>query len=603
MGPIIRLASQAAFPNGEGKEEGLHLPFPPQFLDELAARNPIEEVVGQYVNLKRSGSNLFGLCPFHGEKTPSFSVAPDKGIFYCFGCHKGGSVINFEMEIEGLSYPDAVRALAQRAGMEVPDDEQYRAVYQRQERLWALNKEAARFFVKELYGPAGREGLAYAQKRGMSKGTLTRFGIGFAPAGWRNLCDAMKAKGYTEEELLAAGVASEKDKNTYDRFRNRLMFPIIDVRGNVIGFGGRVMDDSKPKYLNSPETMIFNKRKNLFALNIAKKTKLGYMILVEGYMDAIALHQYGFDCAVASLGTSLTEEHALLLSRYTQQIVLIYDGDEAGQNATKRAIPMLEKAGLQVKVLQMRDAKDPDEYLKKFGADKFRILLEDSANRVEYQLRAIERKYDLKVDEDRVKFITEAAELVSSLPNAVQREVYGNRVAEAAGVSSEAVRLEIGRISKRHINKEKKKQERISLAPAIAKQPKSKTIRYDDVKSAMAEENVIAQCMKDAGLMEEVSDLDSSVFSSPLLGKVFDQMKAQYRAGKEPSFAALTDLNEDEMAHIAGVLQRNDDVVSEKALTDSVMVIKDRHESKNNGTDEALLARMRELQERKGRRP
>lgn len=320
-------------------------------------------------------------------------------------------------------------------------------------------------------------------------------------------------------------------------------------------------------------------------------------------MDAIALHQYGFDCAVASLGTSLTEEHALLLSRYTQQIVLIYDGDEAGQNATKRAIPMLEKAGLQVKVLQMRDAKDPDEYLKKFGADKFRILLEDSANRVEYQLRAIERKYDLKVDEDRVKFITEAAELVSSLPNAVQREVYGNRVAEAAGVSSEAVRLEIGRISKRHINKEKKKQERISLAPAIAKQPKSKTIRYDDVKSAMAEENVIAQCMKDAGLMEEVSDLDSSVFSSPLLGKVFDQMKAQYRAGKEPSFAALTDLNEDEMAHIAGVLQRNDDVVSEKALTDSVMVIKDRHESKNNGTDEALLARMRELQERKGRRP
>lgn len=603
MGPIIRLASQAAFPNGEGKEEGLHLPFPPQFLDELAARNPIEEVVGQYVNLKRSGSNLMGLCPFHSEKSPSFSVSPDKGLFYCFGCHKGGSVIGFEMEIESLSYGDAVRALAQRAGMDVPEDEENRELYQKQERLWALNKEAARFFVKELYGPFGREGLAYAQKRGMSKGTLTRFGIGFAPNERRNLCDAMRAKGYTEEELLASGLALKKDRGLYDCFRNRLMFPIIDVRGNVIGFGGRVMDDSKPKYLNSPDTLVFNKRKNLFALNIAKKSKLDYLILVEGYMDAIALHQYGFDCAVASLGTSLTDEHARLISRYTKQIVLIYDGDEAGQNATKRAIPMLERAGLQVKVLQMRDAKDPDEYLKKYGADKFRILLEDSANRVEYQLRAIQKKYDLRVDDDRIKFIEEASDLISTLPNAVQREVYGNRVAEAAGISSESMKIETEKSVKRRMNQEKRKQERVDLAPVNARQPKSRAIRYVDIKSAMAEENVIAQCMKDAGLMEEVSDLDSSVFSSPLLGKVFDQMKAQYRAGKEPSFAALTDLNEDEMAHIAGVLQRNDDVVSEKALTDSVMVIKDRHESKNNGTDEALLARMRELQERKGRRP
>lgn len=603
MGHLIRLASQAAFPNGEGKEEGLHLPFPPQFLDELAARNPIEEVVGQYVNLKRSGSNLMGLCPFHSEKSPSFSVSPDKGLFYCFGCHKGGSVIGFEMEIESLSYGDAVRALAQRAGMDVPEDEENRELYQKQERLWALNKEAARFFVKELYGPFGREGLAYAQKRGMSKGTLTRFGIGFAPNERRNLCDAMRVKGYTEEELLASGLALKKDRGLYDCFRNRLMFPIIDVRGNVIGFGGRVMDDSKPKYLNSPDTLVFNKRKNLFALNIAKKSKLDYLILVEGYMDAIALHQYGFDCAVASLGTSLTDEHARLISRYTKQIVLIYDGDEAGQNATKRAIPMLERAGLQVKVLQMRDAKDPDEYLKKYGADKFRILLEDSANRVEYQLRAIQKKYDLRVDDDRIKFIEEASDLISTLPNAVQREVYGNRVAEAAGISSESMKIETEKSVKRRMNQEKRKQERVDLAPVNARQPKSRAIRYVDIKSAMAEENVIAQCMKDAGLMEEVSDLDSSVFSSPLLGKVFDQMKAQYRAGKEPSFAALTDLNEDEMAHIAGVLQRNDDVVSEKVLTDSVMVIKDRHESKNNGTDEALLARMRELQERKGRRP
>ena len=581
------------------------MPFPPAFLDELAARNPIEEVVGQYVNLKRSGSNLFGLCPFHGEKTPSFSVAPDKGIYYCFGCHKGGGVINFEMEIEGLSYPDAVRALAQRVGMEVPDDEEYQSRYRKQERLWALSKEAARFFVSQLHAPAGAAGLRYAESRGMSKGTLTRFGIGFAPDSWDSLCKAMRAKGYTDEELQGAGLVSvsQKNGNLYDRFRNRLMFPIIDVRGNVIGFGGRVMDNSTPKYLNSPETEIFNKRKNLFALNVAKKSKLGYLILVEGYMDAIALHQYGFDCAVASLGTSLTEEHATLLSRYTEQVVLIYDGDEAGQNATKRAIPMLEKAGLQVKVLQMRDAKDPDEFLKKFGADRFRLLLEKSSNRVEYQLRAIQKKYDLSVDEDRVKFIGEAAELVSSLGSAVQREIYGNRVAEAGKISPEAMKIEVNKAYKRRMNREKRKQERIDLAPAVAAQPKSRTIHYDNVKSAKAEEIVLAQCLTDPAMMDETENLKPEEFSSPLLGRVFDQLRQQSRQGLAPGIAGLTDFTGEEMAHIAGILQRNGGPASEQALHDSIQVIRQMHEFKSASTDstnDTLMELYRKLQESKG---
>lgn len=578
------------------------MPFPPAFLDELAARNPIEEVVGQYVNLKRSGSNLFGLCPFHGEKTPSFSVAPDKGIYYCFGCHKGGGVINFEMEIEGLSYPDAVRALAQRVGMEVPDDEEYQSRYRKQERLWALAKEAARFFVTQLYAPTGAEGLRYAQSRGMSKGTLTRFGIGFAPDSWDSLCKAMRAKGYTDEELRDAGLVSvsQKNGNIFDRFRNRLMFPIIDVRGNVIGFGGRVMDNSTPKYLNSPETEIFNKRKNLFALNVAKKTKLGYLILVEGYMDAIALHQYGFDCAVASLGTSLTEEHAVLLSRYTEQVVLIYDGDEAGQNATRRAIPMLEKAGLQVKVLQMRDAKDPDEFLKKFGADRFKLLLEESSNRVEYQLRAIQKKYDLNVDEDRVKFISEAAELVSSLGNAVQREIYGNRVAEAGKISPDAMKIEVNKAFKRRQYREKRKQERIDLAPAVAAQPKSRTIRYDNVRSAMAEEIVLAQCLSDAAMIAETEGLKPEEFSSPLLGRVFEQLQQQSRQGMVPSVAGLTDFTGEEMAHIAGILQRNPGPVSEQAMRDSIQVIRQMHEFKTADTKDTLMELQRKLQESKG---
>ena len=577
--------------------------FPPSFLAELAARNPIEEVVGQYVNLRRSGSNLFGLCPFHGEKTASFSVAPDKGIFYCFGCHKGGSVINFEMEIEGLSYPDAVRALAKRVGMEVPEDEQYQNRYRQQEHLWALSKEAARFFHAQLYAPAGAEGLAYAQKRGISKATLTKFGIGFAPDSWSALCDAMREKGYTEEELKESGLVSVSQKNghIYDRFRNRLMFPIIDIRGNVIGFGGRVMDNATPKYLNSPETIIFNKRKNLFALNLAKKTKLGYMILVEGYMDAVALHQYGFDCAVASLGTSLTEEHATLLSRYTEQVMLIYDGDEAGQNATKRAIPMLEKAGLQVKVLQMRDAKDPDEFLKKFGADRFRLLLEESSNRVEYQLRGIQKKYNLSEDDQRVQFISEAAEFISTLGSAVSREIYGGRVAEAAGITPESMKIEVEKAFRRRVAREKKKQERIDLSPAISLQPKDRNIRYNNVKSAMAEENLIAMVLKEPALLAACSSLTVDSFSSPILGRVFDQLCQSMARGSEPSLASLTDFTSEEMAHIASVLQRHDGPVSEQALQDCIRTITVEHQSQSAAqTNNDLLAYQQQLLARKG---
>lgn len=576
--------------------------FPPSFLDELTARNPIEDVVSQYVELKRSGSNLFGLCPFHGEKTASFSVAPEKGIYYCFGCHKGGGVINFMMEIEGLSYPDAVRSLAKRAGLEVPEDEQYQSRYRRQERLWALNKEAARFFNKTLYEPIGIEGMRYAQGRGMSKSTLIRFGIGFAPDSWDTLCNAMTEKGYTEEELKAAGLVSISQKNgrIYDRFRNRVMFPIIDVRGNVIGFGGRVMDDSTPKYLNSPETEIFNKRKNLFALNIARKTKLGYMILVEGYMDAIALHQYGFDCAVASLGTSLTEEHAALLSRYTQQVILIYDGDAAGQNATQRAIPMLEKVGLQVKVLKMRDAKDPDEFLKKFGADRFRILLEESSNRVEYQLRAIQKKYDLSVDEERVNFVSEAAALISTLPNAVQREIYGNRAAEAAKITGGAMKMEVDKAYRRRITKEKHKQERMDLSPVKNLQPKSRLIHYDNVKSAMAEERVIAMIVKEPALLGEIPDLTPEMFSSDVLGKAFSQFQERFQSGLEVAISGLTDLSTEEISHIAGILQRDDGPISQQALLDCVRTIRMEYQTESVQTDDDLLAARNRIKERKG---
>lgn len=576
------------------------MPFPPSFIDEVVARNPIEDVVGQYVNLKRSGANLFGLCPFHGEKTPSFSVAPDKGIYYCFGCHKGGGVINFQMEIEGLSYGDAVRALAKRAGLEVPEDPQFQSRYKQQERLWALSKEAARYFHSKLYAQEGTEGLSYAQKRGMPKSTLTKFGIGFAPNSWNGLVDAMKAKGYTDQELKDAGLVSEKNGRIYDRFRNRLMFPIIDVRGNVIGFGGRVMDNSTPKYLNSPETIIFNKRKNLFALNLAKKSKLGYLILVEGYMDAVALHQYGFDCAVASLGTSLTQEHAVLLSRYTEQVVLIYDGDEAGQNATRRAIPMLEAAGIQVKVLRMHDAKDPDEYLKKFGADKFKILLEEASNRVEYQMGAIARKYHLNDDEERIQFLREAADLVASLPSPVQREIYGGRAAETAKVTPEAMKLEVDRARKRREKREKKQEEQKMLSPAQNLQPKSRTIRYEDIRSAMAEEVILANVFKQPSLLDQVGSLTAAQFSCPLLGRIFRQQQDRYKQGLEVSASVLDGLESDEMAHLAGILQRNQGPVNEQAFADCVRTVLESDRARNTVTEQDLLALRDKMKEKKG---
>ena len=574
--------------------------FPPSFIDELLARNPIEDVVGQTVNLRRSGSNLFGLCPFHGEKTASFSVAPDKGIYYCFGCHKGGGAINFIMELEGISYPDAVRKLAARSGMEVPEDEQYQSRYKKQERLWALMKEAGRFFNERLYAPEGAACREYITKRGLTKSIVTQFGMGYAPDSWNALVNTMRKKGYTDQELREADLVGEKNGRVYDRFRNRLMFPIIDVRGNVVGFGGRVIDQGEPKYLNSNETVIFNKRKNLFGLNFAKKTKEKAIILVEGNIDVVTLHQFGFDNAVASLGTSLTEDQVTLLTRYTEEVILTYDGDEAGQRAAKRAIPMLEKAGIKVRVLQVKDAKDPDEYLHKFGPDKFKLLLEDSANRVEYQLNAILKKYNISEDDQRVSFIQEAAELISSLPSAVQREIYGHRVAEKGKISDDAMKLEIGKAYKRRVAREKKKQEQIDLAPERARQPKIRNVHYDNIRSAMAEEAVLSMALRDPSLLDRCGDLTVAEFSVPLLGKVYQQMMTRHMTGLEVSFGALEDLTPEETSHLAAIAQRQEGPVSEAAFKDCVATIHREAQVKRVSTDDDLLAFRNKLKERKG---
>ena len=575
--------------------------FPAAFKDELVARNPIEDVVGQYVSLTRKSSNLFGLCPFHSEKTASFSVAPEKGIYYCFGCHKGGNVINFIMEVENLDYPDAIRHLAKRAGMEVPEDDGYRSAYKKQERLWALCKETARYFHAQLSTPEAQVARDYIQKRALSKTTVVNFGLGYAPNAWTGLIDAMTAKGFTKEELLQAGLAvkHETKGTVYDRFRNRLMFPIIDIRGNVIGFGGRVLDDSKPKYLNSPETVIFNKRKNLFALNVAKKSKEECIILTEGYMDAIALHQYGFDCAVASLGTALTEEHANMLAKYTDKVILTYDGDEAGQNATRRAIPLLEKTGLTVKVLRMQGAKDPDEFLKTYGPDAFRSLLNKSENQAEYHLKSLQRKFDLTQDDQRVAFLKEAARFVAGLSSAVEREIYGHRAAEAAKVTPETMKIEVNKAFKKAQAIRRKQQEKKALDVQAGHQPVQKGIRYDNLRSAMAEEGILRMLAKEPDLMEQVR-LTPEQFSSPLLGRAYEAFCQQYREGRPVGISSLDEtFSAEETAHLSSVMQKSRELVSEEALRDYIKVITAAH-GKAQGTDEAQLMAMRNRKKNTG---
>ena len=566
--------------------------IPSEFIDELVARSDIVDVVSDYVSLSPKGGSYWGLCPFHGEKTASFHVLPDRQLYHCFGCGKGGGVVSFVMELENLPYLDALRLLAKRAGMEFPEGDLDESGRRRRARLLQLNKEAARYFHSQLHSPAGREGLEYLRGRVLSKGIMTRFGLGFAPESWDSLTKAMTDKGFAKGDLLDAGLAvSGKKGGVYDRFRNRVMFPIIDLRGDVIGFGGRVLGDGTPKYLNSPDTPVFNKSRNLFALNLAKTTKLGRIVLTEGYMDTIALHQAGFDNAVASLGTSLTEEHAQLLSRYFKEAVISYDGDKAGIAAAQRAIPLLEKAGLKVKVLRVTGAKDPDEFIKAYGRDAFARLLDKSENQVDYRLAQIQAKYNLEDDTQRVAFLQEAAQMISTLHSAVEREIYGGHAAQTAGVTPETMAQEVNRALKSRLRKAQKQQERRDLAPASQLQPKNRGLRYENIRSARAEEGILRLLLLDPSLLDRMEGLTGAEFSSPLLGKVFDLLRRRAEEGLSTHLAALAeDLTGEEMDHLAQVAAQPESTAhSDQSIRDYISVIRGEGLLRAGGQEDDLL--------------
>ena len=587
------------------------MPFPASFLDELIARSDIVDVVSDYVHLTKKGSNLFGLCPFHSEKTGSFSVSPDKQIYHCFGCGKGGGVINFVMEEENLSYPDAIRFLAKRANMEVPEDSGNREAGRLRQRVLALNKDAARFYYKNLQSPAGQAVQAYLNRRQISRQTAVRFGMGASVDAWDTLIAAMLKLGYTKAELLAAGLAVQnKNGGIYDKFRNRLMLPVIDVRGDVIGFGSRVLDKSEPKYMNTSETITYSKRRALYAINLAKKSKRPNIILCEGNLDVVTLHQAGFDNAVASMGTALTVEQVRLLSRYTKEIVICYDNDSAGKLATERALQLLRNSEMTARVLQLPNRmingqatkQDADDFIKFHGSAAFERLLSGSENGVEYRMDVIAAKYDLSQDTQKVEYSREISELIAALDNPVEREVYSNRAAEVCGISAQAILAESKRAFYRRQKKDKLKQQRKDLNPAAELQPKERGARYDNMRSARAEEGIIRLLVLDSALFLPTPPILPNAFSSPLLAKAYETLLQCAQDGRNIHISVLAEiLTGEEMSHITNILQQPESPAGrEQALRDYINIVMDEAAKRHRtGETDPLAAAMEKNKEKK----
>ncbi len=542
--------------------------------------------MADYVALTPKGGNLWGLCPFHSEKTPSFSVSPDKHIFHCFGCGKGGGVIRFVMEMESLSFPEAVRKLAARAGLEMPEEDQEaqrRRAHRR--RLLELNRDAARFYYETLKSPQGEPMLRYAQeKRRLTPTYIKRFGLGAAPNAWDSLIRAMTAQGYKKGELLETGLAvAGKNGGVYDKFRNRLMLPVIDAAGDILGFTSRVMDDSAPKYLNTPETALFKKRGILYGINFAKLTKRGFFLLVEGNLDVITLHQAGIDNAVATMGTALTADHARLIGRYTHDLVLCYDNDSAGVEATQRAMTVLRDTDFNVRVLQLPRRRtesgelvkqDPDDFIKFQGPAAFETLLSGSEDQTAYRLEVVAGKHDLTSNEGKVAYFKDIVPVLAGLPSAVEREIYAARVAKEVDISKDAVLHEVNAYRQGQARRARRQRERAALTPAANVQPKARSLRYEDPRSARAEEGVIRLLFLDPTLLERCGELEPETFSVPLWGKLFGLLRD--RGGEAVSPAALDgELSADEADLLSHLLQGPQSLAeSRQAMGDYIEIIR-----------------------------
>jgi len=577
--------------------------IPSSFIDDLVSRVDIVDVVTGYVRLtKKSAGNMFGLCLFHSEKTPSFSVNSDKQIYYCFGCGKGGGVISFLMEIENYQFHDAVEDLAKKVGMTVPDEGgASEELANKRQRMLLLNRDAARYFHEMLSAPMGSIARDYLAMRGISKATVTKFGIGVAPDSWTLLLDTMSKKGYTRQELTEAGlIKSSRKESTYDTFRNRVMFPIIDVRGGVIGFSGRILDDGEPKYLNSADTLVFSKSRNLFALNLARKSKSGMIILVEGNIDVVMMHQAGFDCTVAALGTSLTAEQARLMSKYSDKAVIAFDSDEAGKKAALRAIPLIEKTGMDVKLIDMGASKDPDDYLKSHGSDAFKILIERSENHISYRLMTIRNGYDLGTDEGRLAYIAAATTLLSELSSRPEREIYSTRVAQETGISAASVQNEAEKKYKARLVRQKKEYEKKAVRPREIQRTSDRRSGGENVISAVAEEGVVRMLVKDPVLIKVINEMGFSVdeFTSSFLKSVYEKILNRIAESKDTRESyILSELDTAEASRLTKILTKPEALpYGEKSLREYIDKIR-AEKYKSVVPDENLLLEIKRFRE------
>lgn len=561
--------------------------LPQEFLAELKYKNDVESVLSPYVSLKRRGSNLVGLCPFHNEKTPSFTVYPENGSYYCFGCGKGGDIITFTMQIENLDYIDAVRKLAERAGLKMPENDSDNREEKLRSDIYEANREAARFFHSYMMTPGGKAGLDYFLSRGLSLAAIKHFGLGFAPDNWHTLEEHLKKKGFSDYVIKRAdlvGKSTKPDKNgterefTYDRFRNRCMFPVINVHGKVIAFSGRAMPGNEKqggKYVNTSDTPVYKKSHNMYGLNFAKKVCSDSVILVEGNLDVIALHQAGFENTVAALGTSFTEEQARLLARYTKEVYVTMDSDEAGEKSTERTLKILSGVGVKVKVVRMTGAKDPDEFIKRFGAERFRNLLDNALSDVEYRLLIAARGVDLTADDGKWQYLKKACAVLADIGDPIAAEVFAGKLSKKYGVTKDVLMNNIREIS----TSKKKQAEKKQLENIVTNVPKKDAVnpqKQQFKRAAVAEETLICAVIKHPDLLpfvkENISVTDMLTdFNKKLYQRVVDILET----GREFDLVFLGDsFSPDEVGYVMGLLTTGiDDANAERMVKDSIKVI------------------------------
>lgn len=562
------------------------------FISELKSRNDIGEIIGEYVNLQQKGRNLMGLCPFHSERTPSFCVYPSNGSFYCFGCGAGGDVITFLRLIEHYDYIETVQKLAERAGMDFEISEEDNREHQKKLLIYKINRESAKFYHKCLAQDKENKAFKYLTTRGVQNKTITHFGLGFSPPSGYALVDYFKKIGYNMEDVVLADLAFKSRSGHYvDRFRNRLMFPIIDVRGNVVAFGARTMGNDIPKYINTSDTPVFKKSSNLFALNFAKKSGKNSLILTEGYMDVITLHQAGFTNAVAGLGTALTTNQVKLIARNAEEVIVSYDSDEPGKKAAAKAIEMLKNNSVAVKVVTIPKAKDPDEYIRTQGEKgeiKFRNLIENSKSDIEYKLSGIKGRYNLENDEDKVEYLTEAAKILASCNNSIEREVYAVRVSSEVGISKSSVMIQIEKYLKQRKKKERKKEFKNVEKFTSALNDKINPDKRNNLRASAAEESLISSVVNNPDIAKSViSKISANDLITSFNKRVFKVMEELALNDKsfDISNFSLYDFSFEEIGRITKMIcGYNPQMGTKEAIDEYLKVIKEEN-TKNRFKD------------------